>query len=410
MPFPIPAASDIQQQLIQVAEEYGTPTYVYFEDIVRRQCRQLRELYDGLPARLLYAMKANSSPRILKIIREEGLGVETVSPAELILARHLGFEVDRILFSANNMTDEEMTQAHEMGVLLNIGELSRLERYGRAFPGSPVCVRLNPQVGAGHHEHVITAGSLSKFGIPVDDAQEVKRILERHNLRLVGLHQHIGSGILDVDDFRKAITVLIDAAPAFPDIRFINFGGGLGIPYGPEDEPLNRNRFREQIHPLLQEFRTGRFDSVEYWFEPGRYLVAESGVLLAEVNTVKNANGRVFVGMDTGMGQLMRPSLYNAYHGIVNVTRPDGRPVPYDVTGNICESGDLFGRDREIAEVQEGDLLAIQDVGAYGMSMASTYNLRPLPAEVMVTTDGSIELMRRRLSFRELVEQILDFP
>ena len=407
MPLLITTNSEVQQQLLHVAGEYGTPTYVYFEDIIRRQCRRLRELYDGLPARLLYAMKANSSPRILQIIRDEGLGIETVSPAELILARRLGFDVDKMLFSANNMTDEEMTRAHEIGVLLNIGELSRLERYGRAFPGSEVCVRLNPQVGAGHHEHVITAGSRSKFGIPVDDAGEVRQILDRHGLKLVGLHQHIGSGILNVEDFRKAISVLIEAAPSFPDIRFINFGGGLGIPYGPDDAPLNRERFRSQIHPLLHDFRSGRFAEVEYLFEPGRYIVAESGILLAEANTVKPANGRVFVGMDTGMGQLMRPSLYDAYHEIANVTRPDGEMMPYDVTGNICESSDIFARDREIAEVSEGDLLAIQDAGAYGMSMASTYNLRPLPAEVLVTSGGQIELIRRRLTDEELVDELL---
>src|SRR5690625_2068891 len=445
MPLLITTNSEVQQQLLHVAGEYGTPTYVYFEDIIPRQCRRLRELYDGLPARLLYAMKANSNPRILQIIRDEGFGVETVSPAELILARRLGFDVDKMLFSANNMTDEEMTRAHEMGVLLNIGELSRLERYGRAFPGSEVCVRLNPQVGAGHHEHVITAGSRSKFGIPVDDAGEVRQILDRHGLKLVGLHQHIGSGILNVEDFRKAISVLIEAAPSFPDIRFINFGGGLGIPYGPDDAPLNRERFRSQIHPLLHDFRSGRFAEVEYLFEPGRYIVAESGILLAAANTVTPANGcgcgafayveylcapgqcivvetgilraeattvkpakgRVFAGMDARMGQLMRPSLYGAYHEIANVTRPDGEMMPYDVTGNICESSDIFARDREIAEVSEGDLLAIQDAGAYGMSMASTYNLRPLPAEVLVTSGGQIELIRRRLTDEELVDELL---
>lgn len=297
--------------------------------------------------------------------------------------------------------------AYDRGVLLNIGEISRLERFGRSHPGAEVCVRLNPQIGAGHHRHVITAGEHSKFGIPVEDADAIRKVLKQHDLKLVGLHQHIGSGIMRTDDFARAISVLLKAAPLFPEIRFLNFGGGLGVPYRPGESELNLDEYRSAIIPMLNDFRTGDFADVEFWFEPGRYFVAESGVLLVETNTVKEANGRVFAGTNSGMGQLMRPAIYGAYHAIENISNPNGPQHHYYVTGNICESGDLFAADRSIAEIREGDILGLMDAGAYGMSMASTYNLRPLPAEVLVGTDGETRVLRRRRTPAELVEEMM---
>lgn len=408
MPLDVGASSPYRKQLLDVAAQHGTPTYVYFESIINRQCDRLRSLFEGLSTRLLYAMKANSNPAVLRTIRRQAFGLEVVSEGELALALRLGFDAGSILFSANNMTDDEMHYAYRSGVLLNIGELSRLDRFGRAYPGAEISVRLNPQVGAGHHEHVITAGARSKFGIPVEEAPEVRRVLARHGLRLKGLHQHIGSGILNTSDFARAISVLLDAAPSFPDIDFLNFGGGLGVPYRPGESELDLDGFRAEILPMLHEFRSGRFEQIEYRFEPGRFVVAESGVLLAEVNTLKEAGGRVFAGTDSGMGHLVRPAIYGAYHGIMNLTNPDGGPRRYDVAGNICESGDLFARDREVAEIREGDVLGVMDAGAYGMVMASTYNLRPLPAEVFVHDGGRAELIRRRLSAEELAEQLLN--
>ncbi len=407
MPIDTGASSPYRKQLLEAAKQFGTPSYVYFEAIINRQSDRLRKLFDGLPTKLLYAMKANSNPAVLRTMHRQGFGLEVVSEGELALALRLGFSPDSILFSANNMTDDEMHFAKKSGVLLNIGELSRLDRYGRAFPGSEVSVRLNPQVGAGHHEHVITAGARSKFGIPVEEASEVRRVLAKHNLRLAGLHQHIGSGILETSDFARAIRVLLDAAPSFPDIRFLNFGGGLGVPYRPDEENLDLESFRTAILPMLHDFRTGRFSDVEYRFEPGRFLTAEAGVLVVEVNTIKDASGRVFAGTNSGMGHLVRPTVYGAYHAISNLSNPDGTHHTYDVAGNICESGDLFARDREVPEIREGDILGVMDAGAYGMAMASTYNLRPLPAEVFVAVDGSMELVRRRVTADELAAQYL---
>lgn len=395
--------------LLDVADRYGTPTYVYAEALVRRQCRQLREHLDGLPVRLLYAMKANVTPAVLRVIQDEGLGLDVVSPGELALARRLDFPADDVLFSANNMTDAEMHVAQDYGVRFNIGELSRLEKYGHAFPGSEVCLRLNPQVGGGHHEHVITAGERSKFGIPLDAVDEARDIAERHDLCIVGLHQHIGSGILDADLLWKAMQVLLETARTFADLRFINFGGGIGVAYRPGETGLDLSRLREVIEEPLRAFHEEHpSEDLTFWFEPGRYLVAEAGVLLTQVNTLKHANGRTFAGTDSGMGQLMRPAVYGAYHGVVNVSNPEAEPQTYDLTGNICESGDLFARERPIPEVRERDVVALLDAGAYGMSMASEYNLRPLPAEVMLREDGSLTLIRRRRTPKELVDRLLE--
>jgi diaminopimelate decarboxylase len=209
------------------------------------------------------------------------------------------------------------------------------------------------------------------------------------------------------EDFARAINVLLQAAPLFPEIRFLNFGGGLGVPYRPDEQEFDLEEYRRAIVPMLNDFRQGDFADVEFWFEPGRYYTAEAGVLLVETNTVKEANNRVFVGTNSGMGQLMRPAIYGAYHAIENLSNPDGKGRNYYVTGNICESGDLFAADRPIPEIREGDILGLMDAGAYGMSMASTYNLRPLPAEVLVSEDGAPQLIRRRKSAAEMVDEMM---
>ncbi len=401
MPLPLPPAT-----LLAIARRFGTPTYVYAESVIRAQCQRLRLLLEGLPVELLYAMKANSSPAVLRVLHSEGFGVDAVSPGEMLLALRLGWSPRRVLFSANMMTDAEMRGAVEAGVLLNIGELTRLERFGAAYPGARVCVRLNPRHGAGHHAHVVTAGGKTKFGIPVEQIDEVLALARKYRLTITGIHQHIGSGILDAGKFWAAISVLLDHAGRFPDLQFVNLGGGLGVPYHPDEAELDADDFRRRVVAPLERF-VRQHPHVGLRFEPGRFLVAPSGVLLATVNTIKKGTERTFAGTDTGMGQLVRPSLYDAYHHVENLSRPDGPPRRYDVTGNICETGDVLARDRALPELREGDVLALLDAGAYGMSMASTYNLRPLPAEVMVDMDGKATLARPRLTPEALVESLL---
>lgn len=406
---PLLSEPSLTRRLLDVADTFGTPTYAYAESVVRDRIAQLRGHLAGVPLQLLYAMKANSNPALLRLIHEEGLGLDVVSPGELLLALEVGFAPSDLLYSANNMTDEEMHLAHERGVLLNIGEVSRLERYGRAYPGSRVCVRLNPRFGAGHHEHVITAGAKSKFGIPVDEADAVRAVAEQHGLRIAGLHHHIGSGILSTEAFWKAAEVLLDAALGFPAIEFVNLGGGLGVPYRPGDVPFDFANFRARVVEPLQAFLERHpAAGLTVCFEPGRFLLAESGALLMQVNTLKEAHGRCFAGTDSGMNHLVRPAMYGAYHAIVNLSNLDGPLRTYDITGNICESGDLFARDRSVQEVREGDVLAVLDAGAYGIAMASEYNLRPLPAEVLLTQEPpAARLIRPRLTPEALVERLL---
>jgi diaminopimelate decarboxylase len=397
------------EALLEVARAHGTPTYVYFEEIIRERAKTLRDHLAGIPGRLLYAMKANANPILLNILREEGFGVDAVSPGELLLATKVGFSPESILFSANNMTDEEMDLAHGIGALLNIGELSRLDRYGRTYPGSRVCVRMNPRHGAGHHSHVVTAGERTKFGVPVDEIERVKAIVQRHDLKLVGLHHHIGSGVMRTSELRTAMDVLLEAGLHVDGLEFLNFGGGLGIPYRPDEEGLDFEHFGTLITDRLNSYaREHPSSSLTFLFEPGRFLVAEAGVLLARINTIKETHGRTYAGTDTGMGQLIRPILYDAYHAVYNLSNPEGTPRTYELTGNICESGDILASNRPIQQLSEGDLVAILDAGAYGMSMASEYNLRPLPAEVLVSSEGRPRVIRRRQTPEQLADALLN--
>ena len=395
--------------LRDAAVQFGTPTYVYELAVIDRQIERLQGLFSGLPVDLLYAMKANSIPAIMQRLIDAGIGIDAVSPTELLLALHLGADPSQILYSANNMEDTEMHLAHEHGVLLNIGELSRLARYGAAYPGARVSIRLNPQIGAGHHEHVITAGAKSKFGIPVQDWDAVARVIDTYQLRLVGLHQHIGSGVQEASTMWDAMQVLLEVARPHTALEFINFGGGFGIPYHAGASGLDLVGLRDQLHDaLLQYQRDHPSEVLRFRFEPGRYFVAEAGSLLVEVNCVKQANGRTWVGTNSGFNHLIRPSMYGAHHEVYNLSNPSGSTESYYVVGNVCESGDIFARDRAVQEIREGDILAILDAGAYGSSMASLYNLRSLPAEVMASSDGTFTLLRPRQSPREILDAWLN--
>ena len=395
--------------LLRAAELYGTPTYLYDERTIRRQCTRLRNTFKELPLRLLYSAKANTQPALLRIVLDEGIGLDIVSPGELKLALHLGFDPDDLLYSANNMTEKEMQAVQQAGVLLNLGGLSRLEKYGRAYPGSDVCLRVNPKIGGGHHDHVITAGKHSKFGFALENLEEARAIVREYDLTVVGLHQHIGSGILDPGLYWQAMRVLLDEAMAFPDLQFLNFGGGFGIPYYPEEEEIDLGELLDLIRTPLEDFRNQHpSEDLTFCFEPGRYLVAEAGILLVQVNTLKETPHCTFAGTSSGMSHLLRPALYDAYHAVYNLSNPDGPLKTYDITGNICESADLFAKDRSVPEIREGDILAVLDTGAYGVAMASEYNLRPLPAEVLRREDGSLEQIRPRRSAEWLVNRLLE--
>ena len=394
--------------LIRAAAEYGTPLFVYDGDAV---IQHYRSLYDYIPwpqLRIHYAMKANYNYQLLRRLSAVGACIDAVSPGDVVMARKAGFPVDRILYTANNMTEAEMAAVHAAGVLMNIGELSRLEKFGQAFPGSRVCVRFNPDVKDGDSKNTMTGGDLTKFGILLEQADRVVAIARNYQLHIVGLHEHTGSGIQRTESVYQSMRNLMAVATKerFPELEFLDFGGGFKVPYKPGEHRIDYAAFGAEIVRLFQEFCRQYGRDLGMYFEPGKYTVAESGCLLVTVNTLKDNHGRLIAGTDSGFPQLIRPVLYGAYHHLRNLSNPDGAVKLYDVCGNICETGDLFAEQRELPEIREGDLLAIDNAGAYCYSMGGVYNLRPMPAEVLIEA-GQITLARRRLTAAELVDQII---
>ena len=394
--------------VLQVAREFTTPFYLYDVEQVVAQYTSLKEYITWDDLKIYYAMKANFSIPILKRLLSEGASVDTVSPAEVHLVQSLGFPNARILYTANNLTEDEMDEVHSLGVMFNIGSLSRLEKFAAAYPGSEVCLRFNPDVVAGEHSIVRTGGDLTKFGILLKDVEQVKDIVKRYNLKVVGLHEHTGSGIAETDKVYKSMQNLLSIATPenFPDLQFVDFGGGFKVPYAPDEKVIDYRSFGAEISRIFSEHCESTGRHLQMYFEPGKYLVAESGLLVLQVNTIKDNNGRLIAGTNSGFSHLIRPILYQAYHHIVNLSNPDGKLQKYDVCGNICETGDCFAVDRELPELREGDYIAILNAGAYCASMAAPYNLRPLPAEVVIEGD-SVRLTKKAKTNAELAQQIL---
>lgn len=394
--------------LVEAASRFGTPLYVYDVDRVVQRYRDLYQYITWPKLKIHYAMKANYNFSILKALAEEGASVDTVSPGDVLMAKKAGFTTDRILYTANNMTDEEVAEVHNSGVLLNIGSLSRLEKYGKQFPGSRVCLRFNPDVVDGGHVKIMTGGDLTKFGILLKDVEAVKEIVAKYDLKVVGLHEHTGSGLQHTASVFKSMENLMALATPenFPNLEFLDFGGGFKVTYHPEEEGVDYQAMGAEITRLFTEFcaRYGR--DLDMYFEPGKFIVAEAGYLLTEVNTIKDNNGRIIVGCNSGFPQLIRPVFYDSYHHIQNLGNADGEPGIYDICGNICETGDRFAEQRELPEVREGDLLSIENAGAYCYAMGGYYNLRAMPAEAIVK-NNEVKLSRRRVSSEELVNSII---
>jgi diaminopimelate decarboxylase len=394
-------------RLAGIAEEFGTPTYIYDETSIRDHCRQLQKAFTHLPVKWLYAVKANDNPHILNIMHEEGMGYDTVSYEEVLLGLKIKSDPQEIFYTENNMTEAEMSSALDAGVILNIGSKSRLARF-LDHPGSTECsIRINPAIGDGHHNKVDTGRSNSKFGIRKDLIPGCSELAHAKGKRITGLHLHIGSGIRRPENLISAMKLLLGYSTYLPDIRFINFGGGLPVPYREGEEPFDIQKFADLAGPLILSDFKNRDSEFRYYFEPGRWFTAPSGVLLTRVNTVKDQGNVTYLGTDTGLNHILRPVLYDAYHAVVNLSRyGTGNNSLYTIAGNICESGDILATDRMLPETHEGDVLAICDTGAYGMSMASHYNRRSLPAEILIT-DGRYKVIRRRLSAHETVSRYL---
>ncbi len=380
----------------------GAPVYVYNTAVMKRQVQRIRAAFSGMNHRIMYACKALSNVNVLRVMKELGTGLDTVSIQEVQLGLYAGFTPEEILYTPNMVSFEELQQAVELGVHINIDTISVLERFGNEYGGRvPVCLRVNPHIMAGGNERISTGHIDSKFGISLHQMRHVQRVVATHGIHVNGLHMHTGSDILDADVFLQGAEILFETASMFPQITFVDFGSGFKVPYKPDDIATDIEDLGTKLSARVAEFNAGRDVPIEVWFEPGKFLVSESGTFLARVNVIKHTTATVFAGVDSGLNHLIRPMLYNSYHHIINVSNPDGTPRIYTVVGYICET-DTFGWDRKIAEIHEGDILAFLNAGAYGYTMSSNYNSRYRPAEVLVH-DGAARVIRRRETFEDLL-------
>ncbi len=395
-----------------IADEYGTPVFVIDENRIRDNYQRFYNAFSKYypDFKVFYACKANTNLAVLKILEDEGCCIDAVSPGEVYISRKMGFPGDRILFTGNNITNDELKYVLDQGAVLNIDSVSALKRLAEIIEpnGLKISFRVNPMVGAGHHDHCITGGVMSKFGIMDSEAVEVYKLAKELGFNPIGMHSHIGSGILDPEPFKLAIESTMDIAgkvhkEAGIDFEFVDFGGGVGIPYTPEENTVDIDRFAKENVELFKE-KLAEYDmgNPTMYLEPGRYLVGDASVLLVRVNSVKESY-RKFIGVDAGFNTLLRPAMYDSYHHIVvanNMNAPVKEEI--DIAGNVCESGDLFARDRPMPEIKEGDLLGILNAGAYGFTMSSNYNSRPLTPEVLVE-NGNCHLVREKETFDDLM-------
>ena len=390
------------ERLKELAAQFGTPLYVYHGEKIKEQYEKLVAGFSVLDARFFYACKALTNINILKYVDNLGCGIDCSSINEVKLALHAGVKPDKILYTSNGIAFDEIAEAVGYGVHVNIDSLSNLEKFGKRFGNTyPVGVRIRPNILAGGNLKISTGHEKSKFGIPVDQVDLLRSIVEENKIRVIALHIHTGSDIKDADVFVHGIKVLHDLVPHFPHLEVIDLGGGFKVPYEPDDEETDIGWIAGKLKKFLEShlFKDGR--TFQLWFEPGKYLVSECGYLVTEVNVLKDNGAQTFAGVNSGLNHLIRPMMYDAYHHIVNISNPEGEEKVYTVTGYICET-DTFASDRLLHEIREGDLLVFYNAGAYGFEMSSSYNSRYRPAEVLVKNDKAL-LIRRRDTFEDLL-------
>ncbi|MBK9730500.1 MAG: diaminopimelate decarboxylase [Chitinophagaceae bacterium] len=395
------------QQLLDIAQQFGTPLYVYNGEKIISQLEKLKSAFSGTTVKIKYACKALNNINVLRILKQAGAGIDAVSIFEVQLALHAGFAPEEILFTPNGVSFEEIKAGIAAGVQINIDNISMLERFGHEYSNTvPCCIRLNPHIVAGGNLHIQTGHIDSKFGISIHQLRHVLRIVESEKINVNGLHMHTGSDILDAGVFIRGAELLFEAAADFPDLQFIDFGSGFKVAYKEDDITTNVEELGKALTERFVEFcnRYGR--NLQLWFEPGKFLVSEAGVLLVKVNVVKQTTATVFAGVDSGQNHLIRPMFYDAYHHIQNISNPGGTPRIYTVVGYICET-DTFGWDRKLPEVREGDVLAIKNAGAYGYSMSNNYNARPRPAEVLLYK-GKIQLIRKAETLEDIMRNMVE--
>ena len=398
------------EHLLDLANKYGSPLYVYDTDIIASQYRRITDAFEKVEQlQLNYAVKALSNVNILRFFKNLGAGLDTVSIQEVNLALSVGVDPKKIIYTPNGVSLEEIENVAKKGVQINIDNLSILELFGQKHPEIPVCIRINPHIMAGGNSKISVGHIDSKFGISVHQVPHIKRVVENTGMHVNGIHMHTGSDILDIDTFLRATEILFDVAKKFKTIDFIDFGSGFKVPYKEGDISTDIEQLGLQLTERFNAFCKDFGKKVTLMFEPGKFLVSKAGYFLAKVNVVKQTTSTVFAGIDSGFNHLIRPMMYDAYHHITNISNPNGRDRYYSVVGYICET-DTFGSNRRISEISEGDILCFENAGAYCFSMASNYNSRYRPAEVMLYHNDDY-LIRERETFEDLIknQKIIEF-
>ncbi|MDA9328391.1 diaminopimelate decarboxylase [Flavobacteriaceae bacterium] len=399
-----------EEYLLQLAEKYDSPLYVYDTAIIASQYKRITDAFKSVHhIQLNYAVKALSNINILRYFNTLGAGLDTVSIQEVDLGIAAGVDPQKIIYTPNGVSLEEIENVAKKGVQINIDNLSILELFGQKHPEIPVCIRINPHVMAGGNSKISVGHIDSKFGISVHQVPHIKRVVKNTGMHINGIHMHTGSDILDIDTFLRATEILFDVAKQFTSINFIDFGSGFKVPYKEGDISTDIEQLGVQLSDRFNSFCKDFGKEVTLMFEPGKFLVSEAGYFLAKVNVVKQTTSTVFAGIDSGFNHLIRPMMYDSYHHITNISNPTGRDRYYSVVGYICET-DTFGSNRRISEISEGDILCFQNAGAYCFSMASNYNSRYRPAEVMIYEKNDY-LIRKRETFEDLIknQEIIEF-
>jgi diaminopimelate decarboxylase len=395
------------QSLAQIATQFGTPVYVYHAEKIKDQYNRLLNALHGVDTRIFYAAKALTNINILRYIKSIGCNIDCSSVNEVELAVKAGFEPANILYTSNNIHFTEIERAAELGVNINIDSISNLRKFGEKFGHAyPVGIRMRPNIMAGGNLKISTGHAKSKFGIPLEQIDEVLELVKSTNLFIRTLHIHTGSEIKDVEVFAKGIEVLFDVAQHFPELEVIDLGGGFKVPYHPDEEGTDIEQLGEKVKEEFNLFKEKYKRHFQVWFEPGKFLVSEAGHFITRVNVLKHSGAINFAGVDSGLNHLIRPMFYGAYHIIDNISNPEGERIKYNVVGNICET-DTFAEDRVLNEVREGDYLVFRNAGAYCFEMSSNYNSRYRPAEVMVV-NGEAHLIRKREVMDDLLRNLVE--
>ena len=392
---------------VKVVEKFGSPLYIYEADKIKSQFKRLSNAFKNVEKlRINYAVKALSNISILKLMKKLGSGIDTVSIQEVKLGIKAGFNSNRIIFTPNGVNISEIEEVSKLGVQINIDNLSILESFGNKYPKTPVCIRINPHVMAGGNSNISVGHIDSKFGISIHQIPHLMRIVKNTNMNINGVHMHTGSDILDIDVFLHASEILFDTAKNFKNLEFIDFGSGFKVPYKIGDIETNIDELGEKLSLKFNSFCKDYGKNLTLAFEPGKFLVSEAGSFIAKVNVIKQTTSTVFAQIESGFNHLIRPMLYGSYHEIYNLSNPNGRERFYSVVGYICET-DTFGSNRKISEINEGDYLLFKNAGAYCQSMASNYNSRYRPAEVL-WAQNKAHMIRKEESFEDILKNQIE--